>query len=158
MQGFVVRDAEHQQRATGGSITVRRVLVLAVGTIVLLTACASESGVASLSLARLASEQERFDGSIVRTQGRLRAFVDPDGTRYVVVEDARADRVLVEPAWAAQRFLRARVILVGCFTASATSDRTLRVSSIVRTDRGQPHRVRVRSRGSCQPAGRQTAA
>jgi hypothetical protein len=136
----------------------RRVVVVVLGLIVLVTACGSNADVASVSLATLTSHQEHFDGSIVRTQGHLRAFVDPDGTRYVVVEDAHANRVLVEPRSAAQRFLPSRVTLVGCFTASPTSDRTLRASSIVRADRGQPHRLRIRTRSDCRPAGRQPAA
>jgi hypothetical protein len=131
---------------------------MVLGLIVLVAACGSNTDVASVSLARLTSNQEQFNGSIVRTQGRLRAFVDPDGTRYVVVEDGHANRVLVEPPWAARRFLPSRVTLVGCFTASPTSDRTLRASSIVRAGRGQPHGLRIRSRSDCQPAGRQPAA
>jgi hypothetical protein len=130
----------------------RGVIALILGMFMLVSACASGAGVTSVSLSRLASDQERFDGSIVRTQGRLRAFQDPDGTRYVVVEDARADRVRVEPLWAAEQFLRSHVALVGCFTASETSDRTLRASSITRTARGRPHRVSVPSRRSCRPA------
>jgi hypothetical protein len=142
-----------------GSLTPsRRVVVVVLGLIVLVTACGSTDDVTSVSLATLTSKQEQFDGSIVRTEGHLRAFVDPDGTRYVVVEDAHANRVLVEPRSAAQRFLSSRVTLVGCFTASETSDRTLRASSIVRADRGRPHRVRIRSRRECRPAGRQPAA
>jgi hypothetical protein len=130
---------------------------VAIATIVLLTACGSGTGVADVSLATLTSGQVRYDGSVVRTRGRLREFVDPDGTRYVVVEDARDDRVLVEPRRAAQRFLHSRVVLVGCFTASETSDRTLRVSSIVRTGRGRPHQVRVHPPRSCRPAGLEAA-
>ena len=128
------------------------------GLIALLAACGSSADVGTVSLAWLTSDQEHFDGSIVRTQGRLRAFDDPDGTQYVVVEDADANRVLVEPLSAARRFLGARVTIVGCFTASPTSDRTLRASSIVRAEHGQPHDLRIRSRESCRPAGRQPAA
>jgi hypothetical protein len=136
----------------------RLLAAVCFGLIALLTACGSSAGVASVSLAKLTSDQDRFDGSIVRTQGRLRAFEDPDGTRYVVLEDGHANRVLVEPLWAARRFLRARVTVVGCFDASPTSDRTLRASSIVRAEHGQPHELRLRSREVCRPAGRQTVA
>jgi hypothetical protein len=136
----------------------RRLVVALLGLAVLLAACASNDAVRDVSLATLASSQERFDGTIVRTHGRLRAFADPDGKRYVVAEDARDDRVRVEPQRAAQRFVGSEATLVGCFTASTTSDRTLRVSTIVRADAEQPHRLRIRSPGPCRPAGRQEAA
>jgi hypothetical protein len=131
-------------------------VVLGIATV--LSACGSGgSGVTSASPAKLASNQEYYNGTAVRTEGRFRQFTDPDGSTYVVVEDAHANRVLIEPRSAAERFVGARVAVTGCFSASATSDRTLRAWSIERTDGGTPARVRIRSPHSCTPASQVTA-
>jgi hypothetical protein len=133
-------------------------VAVVLGLATMLSACGSGgSDVTSASLAELASNQEHYDGSAVRTQGRFREFADPDGSTYVVVEDAHANRVLVEPRSAAERFVGARATVTGCFTASPTSDRTLRAWSIERTGSGTPARVRVRSAHSCTPASHEVA-
>jgi hypothetical protein len=130
-----------------------------LGLAAVVSACSSGgAGVTSVSLGALAANQEHYDGTAVRTDGRLREFTDPDGSTYVVVQDSHANRVLVEPRSAAERLAGDRVSVTGCFSASATSDRTLRAWTIERVDGGKPDRIRIRSPHPCTPASREVAA
>ena len=103
---------------------MRSVVLLAA---VAIGAC---TAVRTISLAELASEQERFIGHSVRTSGTVREFVDPDGSRYYVLEDSAANRVQLLPAGSVARYEGLTVTVVGVFDVRPALGRVLEVQSV----------------------------
>jgi len=135
------------------SVWALRVVVVAICA-VLLVGCGGTSGLPRVSLSLLVAHQDRYDGARVRVRGRVRAFVDPDGLRYFVLEDTRDNRVRLVPSDVVGRYRGSEVEVTGCFTTSPVVGRRLRASDVVRL-RGrpsQPRRSHVASHRGCHPA------
>lgn len=88
------------------------------------------TGVRTILLAELASEQERFIGDSVRTSGTVRSFVDHDGSRYYVLEDSADNRVQLLPPTAVARYEGRNVTVVGGFGVRPREGRVLEVETI----------------------------
>jgi len=106
-----------------------------------------------VTLSFLVEHQERYDGTRVKTRGRIRAFNDPRGARYFVLEDADHNRVEIDPALVASRYVGSVVEVTGCFTASASMGRAMGICDIVRIGRGTPRHWHIAGRRACHPAG-----
>lgn len=118
----------------------------------MLTGCGAADGARRVSLASLAGHQEGYDGVRVKTRGRVRAFADPGGQSYFVIEDSEDNRVKLVPNGIAGRYGGSVVDVTGCFTAGPTAGRTLRLSEVVRIGAGTPHRSEVATGRACVAA------
>jgi hypothetical protein len=88
------------------------------------------TGVRTISLAEPTSEQERFVGDSVRTSGTVRSFVDPDGSRYYVLEDSADNRIQLLPPTAVARYDGRRVTVIGGFGVRPRLGRVVEVHTI----------------------------
>ncbi|HZD75048.1 MAG TPA: hypothetical protein VE776_14375 [Actinomycetota bacterium] len=115
--------------ATGGRDLGRPMAAVAVVlAAAVLAACAGRRP-ASVSLARLAADQEAYRGEQVKTQGVVRRFTDTAGS-YFVIEDAEHDRVEVLPASRMARYQGRRVELTGRFGVGQTTGRFIQVERV----------------------------
>lgn len=101
-----------------------------IGVMLAALALAACGAVRTISLADLTTEQERFIGDTVRTSGVVREFLDPDGSRYYVLEDGAHNRVQLLPATTVARYDRLTVTVIGVFDVRPALGRVLEVQSI----------------------------
>lgn len=80
----------------------------------LLVSCSSGSkAVQTVSLASLAGSPEHWKGDLVRVQGTLVTFTDPDGSTYGVVQDTSMNRVGLKSVAAWQSLVGKTVMAQG---------------------------------------------
>ena len=84
-------------------------------------------GPTDVPLARLAAEQEAYDGAQVETVGLVRRFEDPGRATYYVLEDPQLTRVALEPAAAASPYQGQPVAVVGTFHVDASRGRWIAI-------------------------------
>lgn len=87
----------------------------------------------SVSLAALATSEERYREEEVKTQGVVRRFSGPSGP-YFVIEDAEHHRVQVLPASKVAGREGQRVAVVGTFGLSPTTGRVIHAHRVAAVD------------------------
>ncbi len=104
---------------------------VAAATALLVSACGSGAREAvTVPLIELVTEQDRYEGSDVRTRGRVETFGDDPDVVHYVIEDDRSNRVQLLPTDVAKRFVGREVIVVGRFGFDDQRGRFIRVESI----------------------------
>lgn len=94
----------------------------------LVTACGGDDdGTRDVSLATLAAQEGAYDGTLVRTQGVVRTFVQP---RHYWIEDDYPNRVALEPEELVAPLLGQTVRVVGRFNFDERKGRLIRVEEI----------------------------
>jgi hypothetical protein len=79
---------------------------------------------------RLVAEQERYEGSNVRTRGTVEAFGEDADAFHHVIEDDRSSRVQLLPNEGAKQFVGREVVVVGKFGFDEQNGRFIRVEGI----------------------------
>lgn len=127
------RTPEGRRWSDGRASLVRALLLAMVAALPLVAACGL-LGPERVTLAELARDAERYDDREVSTTGMVREFDEDDGAleRHFVIEDARANRVLLEPDDAAAPHVGEAVRVVGRFTFDPETGRALEVDVIER--------------------------
>lgn len=93
-----------------------------------LTACGLvTTGPRAVTLAELATEQDRYDGTVVRTEGVVRSFDDP---LHYWIEDEDVNRVELVPHEEVAPLLSEKVRVVGEFTFDQDQGRLITVDEI----------------------------
>lgn len=107
------------------------VLLAVAAVVVTATSCAG-GGSGQTSLAELVNHTTTHDGQEVRTSGTVRRFKDSaTSTPYFVLEDAKQNRVKLDPADGAERYVGRHIVVEGRFTYSDTKGQQLAVTGIV---------------------------
>ncbi len=104
----------------------RRYLTVLVGLLLLITGCVG-GGVADVTLAQLAADQDFHAGRSVRTQGLVQAFGDPP---HVWIEDGVPNRVEIIPAEAVADLVGQQVRVEGRFTYAEDEGRRITVDTV----------------------------
>lgn len=97
---------------------------------VLLTGC---GGPGSVSLAKLAANQDAYIGKKVTTSGVVRSQRGGGQSRYYVLADRADDLVLLVPRQLAHRYTGDHVIVSGQFGVDARAGRFIRIGRIKTT-------------------------
>lgn len=118
--------------ATRARIVSGRLTALVVAALVLtalvLTACGLvTTGPRAVTLAELAADQDRYDGTVVSTEGVVRSFDDP---LHYWLEDEDVNRVELVPHDEVAPLLGEEVRVVGEFTFSQDQGRLITVDRI----------------------------
>jgi hypothetical protein len=82
-----------------------------------------------VTLGQLAGAQETYSGQLVQTTGSVEPIRDSSGAYYVLA-DAQQDRVTLEPAEQAARFVNRRVTVTGQFHFDAHTGRSLHIATL----------------------------
>lgn len=84
----------------------------------------------SVTLSQLVADEEAFIGRQVDVEGRVVAFLDPDGTEYFVLEDASQNRVMLLPTDLVRGYVGETIEVVGRFDFDPNAGRILEVEEI----------------------------
>jgi len=87
-------------------------------------------GATSVALAQLAAKQESYNGKQVHTEGVVREFQDPDGSRYYVIEDSRPNRVELKPASVGAPYVGQQIAVTGQFHWDERRGRSITVEQL----------------------------
>ncbi|HUH07656.1 MAG TPA: hypothetical protein VML96_07605 [Egibacteraceae bacterium] len=112
--------------APSGGAAMRRLAATAI--LALAVSCAARAATPA-PLARLATEQEAYDGRLVRTEGVVVAIAGTAGQHFVL-EDASANRVRLLPDDIAQDHAGQAVTVVGGFRFHPDRGRELTIDDI----------------------------
>ncbi len=103
-------------------------LLLLLGVpLALLVACGEPERV---NLSTLVGREDEYDGQQIEVHGRVTAFEDEQWGRYYVVEDARNNRVRLNPAEQAEPFEGREVRVTGRFSFQDDEGRRLDIDEI----------------------------
>ena len=102
-------------------------LPLAGATTLLAAGC---GGGGSVSLAKLAANQDAYVGKKVTTSGTVDAQADMQRSRYYVLVDRADDPVLLRPRRLALRYAGMQVAVTGTFGVDARAGRFIRIDRI----------------------------
>ena len=102
-------------------------LGLAVIPALVLAGC---GGGGSISLAKLAENQEAYVGKQVATSGQVEVERNSNGSRYYVLADPARDLVVLEPTQEARPFAGHSVSVRGTFTLAPHVGRVIRITRI----------------------------
>ena len=121
-----------QDRSRLGPFLRRLAVLVAVVTVVITATGCGHGGSGQTSLAELVNHATTHDGQEVRTSGTVRRFKDSaTSTPYFVLEDAQHNRVKLDPARGAERYVGRHIVVEGRFTYSDTKGQQLAVTDIV---------------------------
>jgi hypothetical protein len=100
-------------------------------TALLISACGSGAQEpVAVPLIELVADQERYEGSDVRTRGTVEVFGDDPDALHYVIEDDRANRVQLLPNEGAKQFVGREVIVVGRFGFDDQAGRFIEIEGI----------------------------
>ena len=119
-----------RRRGEGGPRALKRAICILA---VVLSACGS--GTSEVSLEVLADEQDRYDGRVVSTQGRVIPIEDsPGAEQYFVLEDSAGNRVRALPDALVRPHARESVAVSGTFRFDPSAGRELHIATIERSE------------------------
>ena len=87
-------------------------------------------GATSVALAQLAAKQESYNDKQVHTEGVVREFQDPDGSRYYVIEDSRPNRVELKPDTVGAPYVSRQIAVTGQFHWDERNGRSIMVERL----------------------------
>ncbi len=115
-------------RIVSGPLAALVVAALMVTALMVLTACGLvTTGPRAVTLAELAADQDRYDGTVVSTEGVVRSFDDP---LHYWIEDEDVNRVELVPHDEVAPLLGEEVRVVGEFTFDRDQGRLITVDRI----------------------------
>ena len=115
------------QRGLASTRPVPLVLAVLAMLSLVLGGCSTGGEPATTTLAVLASEQEAWNGRVVRTEGIVRSYVQP---LHVWVEDDEVNRVEVRPVGELLDLVGERVRVTGTFSFDDRGGRYIEVESL----------------------------
>ncbi len=91
-------------------------------------------GGGSVSLAKLAANQDAYLGKRVTTTGTVEVQTNTNHSRYYVLADRAQDLVILTPARIAHRYVGTHVTVTGRFAFDARAGRLIRIERIAASD------------------------
>jgi hypothetical protein len=104
-----------------------------LGVVVAALALDGCGGGGSVSLARLAANQDAYIGKQVRTDGTVEAQANMNRSRYYVLTDQAQNLLVLVPARLARRYVGKRVSVAGRFGFNVHVGRLIRIARIMAT-------------------------